>query len=445
MPGVDELSEREKEILRLVATGASNKEIAQQLHISSNTVKVHLRNIFAKIDVTSRTEAAMYAVNAGIVSGPISPREIESAETSETGPTQVETTSEQALPSAQPASKQLSWWGPAALILLVIGLIWLVTWNQRQSVQPETVTEITQTPPPAWRNLAPMPTARYSLAAAAYENQIFAIGGMTDNGTSDLVEMYDLADDAWQTKAPKPTGISEAEAALMGGKIFVPGGRLASGEPTDVLEIYDPRTDSWTQGSPLPAPRSAYALAVFEGQLYLICGWDGESYQDDLYRYNPFLDQWSELPAMPTARAYSGAAVTGGKIIVFGGYDGKRVLAVNEIFDPGLVVADGSPWKTGQPMPEGVYAMGAGGLADIAFILGGIADGERKFPALAYFHQSDEWREVEGLAGYQNAYFGSASLGADLFAIGGLADEQLLATNQAYQFIFTQSMPIIIR
>ena len=67
---ITELSERELEILKLLATGLSNKEIAAQLFLSLNTVKVHLRNIFAKLGVQSRTEATLIAIQRGYVSVP---------------------------------------------------------------------------------------------------------------------------------------------------------------------------------------------------------------------------------------------------------------------------------------------------------------------------------------------------------------------------------------
>jgi len=60
-----ELSQREFEILRLVALGFSNKGIASGLGIREQTVGTHLANIFAKLGVSSRTEAAVYAIERG--------------------------------------------------------------------------------------------------------------------------------------------------------------------------------------------------------------------------------------------------------------------------------------------------------------------------------------------------------------------------------------------
>jgi len=64
---VEPLTEREQEVLQQVATGASNKEIARTLSISVRTVQVHLTNIYGKLNVRSRTEAALYAVRQGWV------------------------------------------------------------------------------------------------------------------------------------------------------------------------------------------------------------------------------------------------------------------------------------------------------------------------------------------------------------------------------------------
>ncbi|MEE8442513.1 MAG: response regulator transcription factor, partial [Dehalococcoidia bacterium] len=60
------LSPREVEVLQLVAEGASNNDIASSLIISENTVKTHLRNIMDKLHLANRSQAAAYAVRAGL-------------------------------------------------------------------------------------------------------------------------------------------------------------------------------------------------------------------------------------------------------------------------------------------------------------------------------------------------------------------------------------------
>jgi DNA-binding NarL/FixJ family response regulator len=62
------LTPRESEILRLVATGASNSQIASQLWLTEHTVKFHLSKIYRKFGVSNRTEASRYAVRHGLLS-----------------------------------------------------------------------------------------------------------------------------------------------------------------------------------------------------------------------------------------------------------------------------------------------------------------------------------------------------------------------------------------
>ena len=76
VPGVDALTDRETDVLRLVARGRANKEIARDLGIGEKTVKTHVSNVLAKLGVQSRTQAALHAARIGLVD----------AERSEPGP-----------------------------------------------------------------------------------------------------------------------------------------------------------------------------------------------------------------------------------------------------------------------------------------------------------------------------------------------------------------------
>ena len=69
VPGL-RLTERELEVLRLVAKGLNNREVAKQLFISENTVKNHVRNILEKLQLHSRMEAVMYAVREKLLDIP---------------------------------------------------------------------------------------------------------------------------------------------------------------------------------------------------------------------------------------------------------------------------------------------------------------------------------------------------------------------------------------
>lgn len=64
---MNDLTEREREVLQLIAQGLGNKEVAQILNLTKGTVKIHVSNILNKLNVSSRTEASILAVQAGLV------------------------------------------------------------------------------------------------------------------------------------------------------------------------------------------------------------------------------------------------------------------------------------------------------------------------------------------------------------------------------------------
>ncbi len=459
MPEPNEpLSEREIEILRLVATGAANKEIARQLVISPNTVKVHLRNIFTKIGVASRTEATLYAVQTGLVSTGTNGAAKEYAAAGapaaiagdgETTPAVVPT---QETPPLQSSRRRFRVWQVTGVALLALVLIASMIAGLRllapPGIQP-TVLDARQTSTAVhltrWSKNADLPEARKGMGVAEYENAFYVIAGETSSGVDGSVLRFVAANHTWETLASKPTPVSNIQAALIGEKIYVPGGRLADGKATTVLEVYNPRQNTWEHKAPLPEPVSAYALAAFEGQLYLFGGKNGAQYLSTVYIYNPTEDRWEKGSPLSSPRAYAGATVTGGKIQVVGGFDGQHALSLNQAYFPARDASGEPAWEDFAPLPQARYAMGTVNLASILYLLGGLAEnGKPAQPdALEYLIQSNQWSTFDSPPHKIGAYPALLASGNYIYLLGGQTSDGLSAANQSYQAIFTIAVPIL--
>jgi DNA-binding CsgD family transcriptional regulator len=432
------LSDRELELLRLVATGASNQQIARQLHISVNTVKVHLRNIFEKLGVESRTEASMVAIREGWVAVEGAP----AAPPAEPTPA----------PPAPPAIERISlaqrlFMLAAALIVALLAFLPPLGQTLTQSQPQSPFTERPAAPPlviadertARWNNLPAMPTARGRLALVQRAGKLYAIGGDTDAGVTGALEVYDIGASRWSSLPDKPTPAGNIGAAFAAGRIWVPGGFLADGAITARVETFDISAGVWGAGPDLPEPLCAYALTAFEDNLYLFGGANSQGNLAVAYRLDTRQEQWEALPALPGPRAFAAAAVLNGRIYLLGGYDGQRELNSCLVFDPAAEGAGRSPWGECPPLNAGRGGLGAAVVGASLFAMGG---GWENY--LAYNEQFDMsqnrwvnvaspatgvWRNVAAAADAQRVY------------VAGGWDGRYLNTLRSYQAIVTVFLP----
>ena len=452
-----ELSEREREILVLVASGASNKEVAQRLVISPNTVKVHLRNIFGKISVSSRTEAALYAVRAGLVRVAVDPpaaeldarngverTEAEPPATVIPLPPQPEPVAAPTLPAPRARPNPLLWLG-ALLVVALLATTLVVALPRLRATPtppPPSPTAVVFTSPPRWQPRGALPTSRSRLAAVAFENQVYAIGGETEAGVTGLSERYNPTDNTWSTLAEKPVAVADAGAAVVGGLIYVPGGRLASGELTTTVEAYDPAADEWSTRAPLPEALSAYALAAFEGRLYVFGGWNGDDYVANVYEYDPATDAWLERTRMPTARGFAAAAPAGGKIYVIGGTDRRGASPALEAYVPARDSQVANPWESLAPAPASPAVIGAAAIADTVYVAGSDETGG-SFQAWEFQPAQNVWEPLEQVKDFSPNWFSVVGVQTHVYVLGAPRETGDLGQMVAYQALYTSLIPVI--
>ncbi|RME59750.1 MAG: hypothetical protein D6790_10255, partial [Caldilineae bacterium] len=349
------LSEREMDVARLLVTGASNAEIARELVISPHTVKVHLRNIYEKLEVNSRTEASMLLVSQGWVTVP-----------------GLETTSEPEPPDPEPLAETTGApfaWQPVYLLaslLLSVALLLAPTLMQPVQSAPDLLSDggvtvlgrPTMTDLPRWELRTPLPLPRSRLGLVSYQDaQLFAIGGETNQGqVLANVDAYDLQVNEWQPAAPLPAPLANMAVAATSDRILVAGGSTTTTERTgspisDHLWAYRPDTDLWEDVGRLPAPLAGAAAVWMDDALYLLGGWDGEQLRDEVWRAQisdggPVrAEDWEVVARLASPRAFAGAVAVDGDIYVAGGFDGVQELADARVFSPG----DGA-WRDLPPM-----------------------------------------------------------------------------------------------
>ena len=435
-----ELSERELEILKLVATGASNKEIALRLFISPNTVKVHLRNIFNKIDVVSRTEATLYALKIGL----IQPEMASSSESNLEGSTSM-VTEVAPLPWYQQARIRWGW------LLAVLGLVLVIFWLAggprwifpagEAGLEDQAAAGLNR-----WVGLAALPQGRSRMAVERYESTFYIISGEIENSVTGSVLAYDVYNDSWNIKAEKPTHVIGAQAGLIGEKIYVPGGETKTGSITNRLEVYDPRDDSWQEAARLPTPMSAYALAVFEGKLYLFGGWDGEKFLDSVYIFDPVENEWAEGQPMPTAFGWAAGVVVGSKIYILGGTDGEQVFADTRVYFPNRAASGEVAWEERSPLPAGRAGLAAVTLGDKIFIAAGRDQaGAAVQKILRYTEATDTWEQVDDPPHPIGSNIGLGAFNTHIHIFGGDVEGTTENTHLAYQAIYTVVLPAVSR
>lgn len=333
------LSERELELLRLVATGASNKEIADKLFISVNTVKVHLRNIYGKIGATSRTEATLWAIQAG--------HQPMLGTTASAIGAIVAAVPPPALAGAVSPNSPVA---PVAAEAETSSLV---------AVAPVTAEAETASPSPdmpiaAEADVLPLGTEK----PVPLVPNGFLHAPPSDKHSPVVVPLTLPAAAVESVKHPQRRqwiafGLVLA-ALLVAGVWWLRPGRLIM-QPVAVTTIESAKR-RWETLAPLPKAGGYWASVGYADQIYMLGGSNVEP-QADFTRYDSQNNTWATLPDKPTAVTAVRLAVVGGKVFVPGGNTASGTPTdVVEVFD----IAKGT-WGRGPtlPLPVSDYALAA--------------------------------------------------------------------------------------
>ncbi len=426
------LTRREQEILTLVARGATNKEIAHRLRISEQTVKVHLRNIFQKLDAASRTEAVTRALGQGWLTLPGGGERGEAEGGSPPRPPEGE------VREAGPRPRRLGRFEAAVLgALTLLSLAVLGLWWRQARPNPAP----SPTPAPAfvasasWAALPPLPEPRADGALIAFGGRLWWFGGRGPGGAAAEAWTHDPKEGTWQALSPLPEPRERPAAAVLGTQVYVAGGIDAGGRVRAEVWSFDLEEGTWRALPPLPEPRADGGLAALEGRLYYAGGRDdGGRPRSEIWAYDPQAGDWQAVGTLPEPRSGLGLVAFEGRLYVLGGEGPDGPAATVHSWRPG----DG-PWQENRPLPEPRAGAAVARVANYALLIGG-AGGDLD-QGIRYDLRTGLWQTFPLPEALPRQGVGAAGSEAELYLVGGEGEEGIAAGGFAYRVLFTLFLP----
>ena len=296
--------------------------------------------------------------------------------------------------------------GCAALVLVLA----LVACNAEAETPVPRVTDL------EWETLAPMPTPRTEVAAAAVSGRIVVVGGFASAGTVGTTEVYDVAADAWSAGPDLPVAVNHAMATSFEDEAYVFGGTLGDGAisdaafvlsdgaweplplmpeprtaggaavagglihvvggvgPEGVAErtlVFDAEAGRWSVTEGLGRPREHMGVAAFDDRVYAVGGRAGSlAGFGDVEGLDPETGSWSPLPDLPTPRGGMAAAATSnGFVVAAGGEEEGGTFHEVEAFD-----VEAERWVALPPMPTARHGLGVVAIGTTMYVIAGGVD-----------------------------------------------------------------------
>ena len=177
-------------------------------------------------------------------------------------------------------------------IIPLMLLFFFISGTFATALNPISASELVEN---SWNTKMPMSQARHELGAVAVDGKIYAIGGHTEKGYTDITERYDPKTDSWITLEPMPTPRGRFAIATYEDKIYCIGGTTINEQgllnACRLNEVYDTVTNSWC--SKANAPFFGHAQAnVVAGKIFITT-------TCEVFMYDPVADVWTNKTGVP--------------------------------------------------------------------------------------------------------------------------------------------------